>query len=140
MVRAVTHAYHSSSGGLVRPHLAATVYVVLLGTSAGAFATGWSALMKNSPMEDFTEQDLSEYFDVLYAALNAPMPVAPVEWHRDSTGAGARIEVLGLRKLPNFDDCRRMRTSLYSKKRESLTRTWTACRGADESWRLVSAD
>ena len=96
--------------------------------------------MKNTPMEDFTEEDLAQYTDVLNAALNASMPVEPREWHNDRTGAGARIEVLGETKVESFDDCRRVRTDLYSKKHKSLVRTWTACKAADGQWGLVSAN
>lgn len=96
--------------------------------------------MKNTPMEDFTQEDLDQYFDVLYRALNEPMPAEPIEWHNDRTGSGARIEVLGEPKVPDFDECRRVRTDLYSKKRKNLVRVWTACKAPDGSWGLVSAN
>lgn len=119
---------------------AAAIVIVLSGIASDALAQGWGALMKNTPMEDFTEEDLNQYFDVLNAALNSPLPVEPVEWRNDRTGSGARIEVLGEREVEHFDDCRRVRTDLYSKKRKNLVRVWTACKSADGNWGLVSAN
>ncbi len=120
---------------------AAAVLIIVSTVSADCAAqSGWGALLKNTPLEDFTQQDRDQYFAVLNAALEAPMPVEPREWHNDVTGSGARIEVLGARQVANFDDCRRVRTDLYSKKRRGMVRSWTACKGADGKWELVSAN
>jgi hypothetical protein len=119
---------------------AAAICIVLSAAVDVSQAQGWGALMKNTPMEDFTEEDLAQYTDVLNGALDAPLPVEPREWRNDRTGSGARIEVLGATKVENFDDCRRVRTDLYSKKHKRLVRTWTACKTADGEWGLVSAN
>jgi hypothetical protein len=123
----------------MRALVSVAAFALLLGSTVDSFAAGWGALLQNTPMEDFSDEDLSQYFKVLNATLNAPMPVAPAKWRNERTGSGATIEILGEPKLENFDDCRRVRTDLYSKKRKNLVRVWTACRGADGNWFLASA-
>jgi surface antigen len=104
-----------------------------------AEAAGWNALMKDSALSDFSDEDKHEYLDVLQSFLDTPTPVAPVDWRNDRTGSGAHLELLGQPKIEGFDECRRVRTNVYSKKRKAPTRIWTACRGADGTWGLVSA-
>jgi hypothetical protein len=69
--------------------------------------------------------------------LDAPLPAAPVEWSNPRTGAGARLEVIGSPQIAGFGECRRVRTSVYSRKYKPQTRTWTACRDTDGEWRLT---
>ena len=102
-----------------------------------ASASDWTALLKDKALTDFSEQDLQDYLKVVYALLDAPQPAAPVEWSNPKTGVGARLEVLGQPDVDGFDECRRVRTNVYSPKHKAETRTWTACRDQDGGWSLV---
>ena len=102
-----------------------------------AWAAGWSAVLKDAAITDFNDEDVRDYLATVYALLDAPLPAAPVEWSNPRTGAGARLEVIGQPQIDGFDECRRVRTNVYSRNHKAEPRTWTACRDTDGGWRLV---
>lgn len=104
-----------------------------------AWPADWSALLSDTALTDFNDQDVRDYLDVVNSFLDAPAPVDPVEWSNPRTGAGARLELLGQPRMEGFPECRRVRTNVYSRKHKAQPRTWTACRDGDGGWRLVSA-
>jgi len=102
-----------------------------------ASPSDWGPLLNSKAITDFSEEDLSNYLAALTAMLDAPHPAAPLEWSNPQTGAGARAEVVGQPQVEGFDDCRRVRTTVHTRKYRAETRTWTACRGTDGEWRLT---
>ena len=97
--------------------------------------------MKDSPIRDFSDEDVRDYLAAVHSFLDAPAPAAPVEWRNERTGAGAHLELLGQPQIEGFQECRRVRTNVYSKKRKAKPRVWTACRDVEDGgWRLVSGN
>jgi surface antigen len=111
--------------------------LVLLVFAPTASSSDWSSLLKDQALSDFSEQDLDDYLKTVNTLLDAPQPAAPVEWSNPKTGVGARLEVIGQPRVAGFDECRRVRTSVYSSKHKATTRTWTACRASDGEWSLT---
>ena len=109
-----------------------------LSAPASFAAAGWGAVLKDSAITDFSDEDVRQYLEAVHSLLEAPMPAAPVEWRNDRTGAGAHLELLGQPKIEGFAECRRVRTNVYSRKHKANPRVWTACRDADGGWSLVS--
>lgn len=116
---------------------ALTVAFALLILAPGAWPSDWGSLLSSAALADFNEEDLRDYLEVVNTLLDAPLPAAPVEWSNPQTGAGARLEVIGSPHVAGFDECRRVRTSVHSRKYKAETRTWTACRATGGEWRLT---
>lgn len=111
--------------------------LVLLLIAPAASPSDWTSLTKDKALADFSEQDVQDYLKVVNTLLDAPPPVAPVEWSSPKTGVGARLEVIGQPQVAGFSECRRVRTNVYSPKHKATTRTWTACRDKDGAWSLT---
>jgi surface antigen len=111
--------------------------LALLGLAPTAWSSDWTTLVKDQALADFSEQDVQDYLKTVTTLLNAPQPVAPVEWSSPKTGVGARLEVIGEPQVAGFSECRRVRTNVYSAKHKATTRTWTACRDSDGEWSLA---
>lgn len=116
---------------------AARSLLVLVLFASCAWSSDWAALLEDKAIADFNDDDVREYLATVYALLDAPMPATPVQWSNPRTGAGAGLEVIGEPQIEGFDECRRVRTNVYSRKHKAESRTWTACRDADGGWRLV---
>jgi surface antigen len=101
--------------------------LALLALAPAVWCSDWTSLTK----------DWQDYLKTVTALLDAPQPAAPVEWSNPKTGVGARLEVIGQPRVAGFDECRRVRTSVYSSKHKATTRTWTACRASDGEWSLT---
>ena len=52
--------------------------------------------------------------------------------------AGGTLVVLGKTQVGEFKDCRRVRTTVYSKKQKGVPAVWTTCKDASGRWRLAS--
>jgi len=111
--------------------------LALLVFAPAAWASDWTSLLKDKALTDFNEQDLEDYLKTVHALLDGPYPAAPVEWSNPKTGVGARLELLGQPQVAGFNECRRVRTNVYSPKHRAEPRTWTACRDSDGGWRLA---
>ncbi|HKQ14731.1 MAG TPA: hypothetical protein VJT80_14960 [Steroidobacteraceae bacterium] len=111
--------------------------LALLAVAPAASPSDWTSLVKDKALADFSEQDVQDYLKVVNTLLDAPQPAAPVEWSNPKTGVGARLEVIGEPRVAGFDECRRVRTNVYSAKHKPTTRTWTACRDKDGAWSLT---
>jgi surface antigen len=111
--------------------------IALLIFAPAAWSSDWTSLLKDKALVDFNEQDLQDYLKVVNTLLDAPQPAAPVEWSNPKTGVGARLEVIGQPRVEGFDECRHVRTNVYSPKHKATTRIWTACRASDGAWSLV---
>jgi hypothetical protein len=110
--------------------------LALLTFAPFAYASDWSALLKDKALTDFNDEDIQQHLDAVHALLDAPLP-AKREWTNPRTGAGARLEVIGQPSIDGFSECRRVRTNVYTPKHKAEARTWTACRGSDGQWSLV---
>jgi len=115
---------------------AAALLVVV--ASPLAAAAGWVALLHNSPAVDYNDEDLRQFFEAAKTALDAPDPPQPVEWSNASTGASGRFVVLGPAKVKNFDQCKRVRSTMHSKKQKGYPTVWTACKDPSGRWGVVS--
>jgi surface antigen len=113
--------------------------LALLAVAPAASPSDWTSLVKDKALADFSEQDVQDYLKVVNTLLDAPQPVAPVEWSSARTGVGAKLEVIGEPQVAGFSECRRVRTNVYSPKHKATTRTWTACRDKDGVWSLAKA-
>ena len=111
--------------------------LALLAFAPAGWSSDWTSLTKDKALADFSEQDVQDYLKVVNTLLDAPQPTAPVEWSNPKTGVGARLEVIGQPQVAGFNECRRVRTNVYSAKHKATTRTWTACRDKDGGWSLT---
>lgn len=102
-----------------------------------AWSTDWTALTRDSPLADFDDEDRQQYLAAVQSLLDAPLPAAPVTFNNPRTGAGAELKLIGQPSIEGFSECRRVRTSVYSRKRTAQQRTWTACRDTDGRWLLA---
>ncbi|HEX2495151.1 MAG TPA: RT0821/Lpp0805 family surface protein [Steroidobacter sp.] len=119
--------------------LRSAALALALAAAPSASAIDWAALFKDAAISDFDDEDVRQYLDALRSMLDAPLPAPPLDWRNERTGAGAHIETLGQVQVENFDECRRMRTTVYSKRNKGQPFVWTACRDEGGRWRLVSA-
>ena len=103
-----------------------------------AWPAGWGGVLRNGPVEDFNDEDMRLFLAAIQQAVEAPDPSQPVEWRNADSGAGGKLVVLGKAKVKDFDECRRVRTTLYSKKQKGVASVWTTCKDASGHWKLVS--
>jgi surface antigen len=120
---------------LCRALLALTIFAV----APAAWATsGWGAVLRDGPIEDFNDEDLRLYLEAIRKALETPGAPQPVTWQNAASGAGGSLTVLGEPKVQGFAECRRVQATLQSRRRTGLPTVWTACREAGGRWQLVS--
>ena len=120
--------------------LANSVFAALLAVSSStAWCAGWGAILHDSPVEDFNDEDVRQLLAAVKQVLDAPAQSRPVEWSDAESGAGASLSVVGTPKVKGFDECRSVRGSVYSKKRKGTPMTWTACKEPGGHWALVRA-
>jgi surface antigen len=112
--------------------------LIIVAASPLAAASGWGALLRNSPAVDYNDEDLRLFLEAAKTALDATGPPQPVEWSNASSGAGGRFVVLGPAKVKNFDECKRVRSTMHSKKQKGYPTTWTACKDTTGRWGVVS--
>lgn len=112
----------------------------LLGFSAISGAAGWVSILKGTPAEMFQAQDLRLFLDTAKEALDADGPAQTVRWSNPDTGAGGDFLVLGQSISSDGSLCKRVLFTVYASKRPAKKAIWTACKAADGSWKLVTAD
>ena len=61
-----------------------------------------------------------------------------MEWRNADSVAGGTLVVLGKATVKNFEECRRVRTTVYSKKQKGVPSVWTTCKDPSGRWKLVS--
>ena len=111
------------------------VLLIAVGCSA-AWSAGWVSVLKNTPAEDFDDDDIQLFLVNAKTALDAP-GTEPVAWVNPRTGSGGSIEVIGQPKAKSCAECKRVRLKLYSKKQQGNPSILTACKDADARWRLA---
>jgi surface antigen len=121
------------------PKLRRTVAALaVVAASPLASAAGWVALLHSSPAVDYNEEDLRLFLESAKAALDAPDPPQTVDWSNAATGANGRFLVLGPAKVKNFEQCKRVRSTMNSKKQKGYPSVWTACKDPSGRWGVVS--
>ena len=121
--------------GVVRAVLA----LVIVAASPWAVASGWGALLRDSPAVDFNDEDMRLFLAALRQTLDAPGPAQTVSWRNDASGAGGTLLVLGETRLEPFSECRRTRITLHSRRRQGVPAVFTACRDDSGRWLLAAA-
>ncbi|QPF75689.1 hypothetical protein G8A07_24075 [Roseateles sp. DAIF2] len=116
--------------------LMALLAASLLSLGAQAQAAGWVAALKNTPAEDFDDEDLRLLLAAAAQSLNAEGEPAPVRWDNPATGAGGRFLVQGSSTAKNGQPCRSIRFWLHSKRYAEKTALWNACKDEQGRWRL----
>ena len=119
----------------------ALLALTILAVAPVAWAvSGWGAVLRDGPIEDFHDEDLRLFLDAIRKTLEAPGAPQPMAWRNAASGAGGSLTVLGEPKLEGFNECRRVQSTVYSRRRTGLPTAWTACREAGGRWQLVSVD
>ena len=117
--------------------LRALLALFIVAVSPWALAAGWGAVLRDSPAEDFDDEDSRLFLAAIKQVLEATPPPQPLDWRNDASGAGGTLLVVGHPKRPDFGECRRVRATLYSKKRKGNPTAWTACKDTSGNWKLV---
>ena len=117
------------------------ILVCLLLLAQPAQATGWVVVLKNTPAEDFNDEDIREFLAAAVKLLNAPGegPAPDVAWKNAETGAGGHFKELSRSLDPLGHACRRLQLGVYSKQHPESIATWTVCRGDDGRWKVTKA-
>lgn len=118
------------------PYRIAAVALWLGAASFAAQASGWVALLKNTPAEVFDEEDLHLFLDAAGKALAADGGQV-VDWTNPGTGAGGSFKPLGQAPSVKGLPCKRLRTVVYARKRAQKSITVTACRTPEDKWKLA---
>jgi surface antigen len=120
---------------------AAWIVAVAAGLASPWAAASWGLAMRDSPARDFDDEDTRQFLAAARQVLDAPLPPQPLEWRNPASGAGGSLLVIGQPKREGFVECRRVRSTVYSRRRQGQPQVWTACREeSGGSWKLVGAD
>ena len=114
-----------------------TLALVAAAPLAWSFS-GWEQALAEGPGEQFNEEDVRLLRDAFKRTVEAPNPPQQTQWRNAATGSGGTMLVIGQAAVKDFDECRRVRIALYSKKRQGKPFVWTTCKDPAGSWRLVS--
>jgi surface antigen len=100
-----------------------------------AAAQNWVGLLKNTPAEQFNEEDLKLFLDASRKALNDTPAGETVKWQNPVSGSRGEIKVL---KLFTWQDnpCRQVRVSNETIDRKG-NNTLNLCQVAGK-WKLLS--
>jgi len=123
---------HPLKNRLAHAPIVAALLVVLCMPAA---AQNWIGLLKNTPAENFTEEDLKLFLDASRKALNE-MPAGTSEkWQNPVTGSGGELKVL---KLFTWQDhpCRQINVANHTIDRRA-NNTLNLCQVSGK-WRLMS--
>jgi surface antigen len=117
---------------LARAPIVAALLVV---TCMPVTAQNWIGLLKNTPAENFTEEDLKMFLDASRKALNETATGQTEKWQNPVTGSGGEIKVI---KLFTWQDhpCRQIRVNNYTVDRKG-NNTLNLCQVTGK-WRLMS--
>jgi surface antigen len=99
----------------------------------------WAGILGDGPAQDLSDEDLRLFTEAVQKTLDAPGEPQPVDWSNAATGAGGTLLVLGEAKYKDFEQCRRVRATTHSKKRQGHPSVWTACKDTDGRCRIVRA-
>jgi hypothetical protein len=100
-----------------------------------AAAQNWVGLLKNTPAENFNEEDLKLFLDASRKALNDTPAGETVNWQNPVSGSRGELKVV---KLFTWQDhpCRQIRVSNETVDRKG-SNTLNLCKVVDK-WKLLS--
>ncbi len=108
----------------------------LCALAAQASALGWISVLKNTPAEDFGEDDIKLFLDQAKLALDDEGPAREFIWSNPASGAGGKF--LQLHRSEEADGvCKRMRFTVRSRSIAEQTGVWTLCK-LQGRWRVQS--
>ena len=118
-----------------QPARAPIVLAWLLALCMPAAAQNWIGLLKNTPAENFNEEDLKLFLEASRKALNDTPAGGTEKWQNPVTGNGGELKVV---KLFNWQDnpCRQIRVSNYTVDRKG-SNTLNLCQVVGK-WKLLS--
>jgi hypothetical protein len=99
-----------------------------------ASAANWVAILKNTPAEDFNDDDIKLFLDSAKLALDAEGPAQESSWNNPASGSGGKFLELS-RSSAGGNACKRMRFTLHSRSVSDRSTVWTLCR-IDGRWRV----
>jgi len=119
--------------------LAILACMCALALSLPAQAAGWVVVLKNTPAEDFNDEDIRQFLGAAVKLLNAPGegPAPDVAWKNPESGCGGDFKELARSVDAAGRACRRIRLGVYSKQHPASVATWTVCRGEDGRWKVT---
>jgi surface antigen len=102
---------------------------------ASAAAQNWVGLLKNTPAENFNEEDLKLFLDASRKALNDTPAGETVKWQNPVSGSRGELKVI---KVFTWQDhpCRQIRVYNETVDRKG-SNTLNLCQVVDK-WKLVS--
>jgi surface antigen len=124
-------------------HVLALSLAAVASAAGAAGAAGLGAIVRGGPLADFRDDDVSLLLEAMQKALNAPGEPQPVVWSNAASGAGGTLLVLGPATRADFSECRRLRSTLHSKRTQGTPAVWTVCKDPKDPggrWALVGAD
>ena len=115
------------------------VVAIVAAQPVGWAFSGWEQMLSDGPGEQFNEEDVRLLREALRKTVETPGQPQQSKWHNPASGSGGTVAVVGQPVVKDFDECRRVRVALYSKKRKGQPFVLTACKDPAGAWRLVSA-
>ena len=118
-----------------QPARAPIVLAGLLALCMPAAAQNWIGLLKNTPAENFNEEDLKLFLETSRKALNETPVGGTEKWQNPVSGSGGEVKVV---KLFTWQDnpCRQIRVSNYTVDRKG-SNTLDLCQVVGK-WKLLS--
>ena len=118
---------------------ASIVVAAALAPAAQVHGAGWVQVLKDTPAEHFDDEDIKMFVDAAKAALEAEGEPKPTSWSNPATGSGGTFTEVKKTTAKDGSPCKRVRFSVYARKRSEKFATWTACKDGSGRWRVVSA-
>jgi surface antigen len=100
-----------------------------------AAAQNWIGLLKNTPAENFNEEDLKLFLDASRKALNESAAGETVKWQNPVSGSGGELKVVKLFTWHDYP-CRQVRVSSHTVDRKGNS-TLNLCQVTGK-WKLLS--
>lgn len=109
--------------------------LLCIGTRPAA-AQGWIGLLKNTPAEQFDDEDLRLFMDASRRALDETPERGTVSWENPATKSRGEVTVLSIFTWETHA-CRRLKVANQARGRKS-SHVISLCR-IDDRWRVVNA-
>lgn len=97
---------------------------------------GTYSFLKNTPAQQFTDEDWKMFEDTLNGALNEAADGASKTWENPNTKASGEIKILKTVKKGDMD-CRELKITNQSKDRKRTTGQ-IFCKQPDASWKVFT--
>ncbi|MET0349938.1 MAG: hypothetical protein ABW067_09130 [Rhizobacter sp.] len=118
-------------------HRVAVAALLLCGGVLSAQASGWVMLLKNTPAEVYDEEDLQLFLAAAGKAVAAEDSQV-IDWSNPATGSGGSFKPLGAAPSVKGLPCKKVRMTVYAKKRPQKSARITACKTPENKWKLAT--